>query len=174
MSRWLSARGRSRVAPCGTCSGDVEFLEPALPCEDTLPTSSFCRLLGGDSHCRCADAVADLGCEASHEVNGFGEMDMSAECSRTCGLCGSDVGRPPLFQPQKDLCPLGHSFISETIEGDGITRTSHAQHDMTQSKPPATHSTYLLPMSKCLTIPCTLVIVYRKVRYVDMEQTSFA
>ena len=77
MSRWLSARDRSTVAPCGKCSGGVALVEPALPCEDTLPISSFCHLLGGDSYCRCADAVDDGGggsrCGTSYEV-----------CTHTC------------------------------------------------------------------------------------------
>ena len=91
MSKWLSARKHSTVAPCGTCSGGVAFVEPALPCEDTLSTSSFCHILGGDLYCRCFDVVDadsnDTKCGDAYQVDGFGEMDVSAECERTCGLC---------------------------------------------------------------------------------------
>merc|ERR1719362_1871214 len=121
MSHWLSARSHSRIAPCGKCSGDTPFVEPALPCEDTLSTSSFCHLLGGDLYCRCADAIDDGSggsrCGTSYEVKGFGMMNVSAECSRACGLCGS-ADRPPLFLSRKDLCPVGHTFVADPA-GDG-------------------------------------------------------
>lgn len=127
MSNWLNARSISTVAPCGTCSGNKSFVEPDLPCEDTLPTSSFCHLLGGDFFCRCANIVDS--CGKSYDVEGFGKMDVSAECRRTCGLCGNARDRPPLFPPQQNLCPKGHSFVADKVVADKEDKT----HPHTQS-----------------------------------------
>jgi len=139
MSKWLDARSHSRVAPCGTCSDNKPFVEPPLPCEDTLSTSSFCHLLGGDLYCRCADAVDDgkggSRCGGTYEIEGFGTMNVSAECSRTCGLCGRADNRPPLFSPQQDLCPRGHSFVADNaVDDDNDAGDGHKHKEHPHSK----------------------------------------
>jgi len=73
-----------------------------MPCEDLLPSSSFCHVLGGDFFCSCAAAVAQNPCGTTKEIPGFGILNVSSECRRTCGGCAS--ARPPLFH---EPCPSG-------------------------------------------------------------------
>lgn len=58
------------------------------PCEDMLPTSSFCHLSGQHAYCRCSDVVGQLGeCGSTIFLQGFGLMVVDEQCARSCGLC---------------------------------------------------------------------------------------
>ena len=108
MSQWLDARDHAVDAPCGldangNCPSDKDKTvlpfggeTPALPCENTLPTSSFCHTLDGgvnEAYCTCERAAADHACGSTAMVDGLAILDMDAECARFCGLCPS-VGAP--------------------------------------------------------------------------------
>lgn len=113
MSQWLSERGHAVDAPCGlTADGECPGgngapfggVLPALPCENTLPTSSFCHTPDGrvnDAYCTCERVAEDHACGTSVAVDGVAILDMDLECARFCGLCPAEE-RPPLF-PQ--VCP---------------------------------------------------------------------
>merc|ERR1719440_2135596 len=90
MSEWLENRGHKRTAPCEVCE---EYTEPAMPCEDKLPSTSFCHRLGGDFMCKC-ETQKDS-CDKKEDIAGFGVLDVTSECQRTCGTCPAE--RPPLF-----------------------------------------------------------------------------
>ena len=111
LSRWLHERKHAQAAPCGTCSGGAPLVDPPMPCEDTMPTSSFCHLLGGDYFCKCSTATTTRKCGTLSPVEGFATMNVSNECARTCGLCPST--RPPLFTTDADRCPAGTTFSED-------------------------------------------------------------
>jgi len=128
MSQWLDARDHAVDAPCGldangNCPSDKDKTvlpfggeTPALPCENTLPTSSFCHTLDGgvnEAYCTCERAAADHACGSTAMVDGLAILDMDAECARFCGLCPSGA-RPDLF-PQ--ACP--HYEPPKVDEKDG-------------------------------------------------------
>jgi len=102
LSIWLAQRGHNVSAQCGC---HMTQPQPPMPCEDLLPASSFCHVLGGDLYCTCAKVTATHGCGNNVDISGFGRLNVSAECLRTCGHCPSR--RPPLFSGP---CPgsLGH------------------------------------------------------------------
>lgn len=102
MSQWLVARGHKISASCEQCEEGATKTPPELPCEDTLPTSSFCHALGGDFFCTCAGVVAEHECGSIAKIKGFGHLNVSTECQRTCGHCPAE--RVPLFHS-----PCAHS-----------------------------------------------------------------
>lgn len=107
MSQWLAERGHAVHAPCGlaadgTCPGDNALpfggVAPTMPCENTLPTSSFCHAPDGsvnDAYCTCELAAEEHPCGTTVMVDGLAALDMDMECARFCGKCPSE--RPPLF-----------------------------------------------------------------------------
>lgn len=107
MSMWLANRDFPIVSSCMSCA---KVVQPSLPCEDILPSTSFCHLLGGDYLCKCEKAIEQYPCGTLSEVTGFAVLNTSAECQRTCGLCPSD--HAPLFQnascSQDQMNHLGH------------------------------------------------------------------
>jgi len=108
LSEWLVNRGHGLLAPCEHCAAPKQ---PAVPCEDTLSTSSFCHLLGGDLNCDCPTAVAQYPCGTVAEIQGFGNFDTSAQCRRTCGGCPGE--RAPLFP---SLCPKDDMNMSNGMD----------------------------------------------------------
>jgi len=119
MSQWLDSRGHAIDAFCieacddGTCPSSP----PELPCENILPTSSFCHLLGNSyswEYCTCEGLTEQFACGTENLIDGFGLLDVSAECSRHCGLCPAE--RPPLFH---DACPSDAEAGHGDEHGDG-------------------------------------------------------
>ena len=136
LHKWLAARGHSAVAPCGSCSDSAPLVEPPAPCEIFSQRRRFCHLLGGDSYCSCSDdaIVGSAKCGTVHTVDGFGTMNISAECSRTCGLCGKSHNQ--LFYRHSQLCPEGHSFVQDEPSRDNEhgSHGGHKHHDGEQSR----------------------------------------
>jgi len=95
LSEWLAARGKDVSASCEKCKGGAVHVQPEPVCDDRLPSSSFCHVLGGDLLCTCEETIAKHGCGKIVEIQGFGHLDVSAECKRSCGHCNGN--RPPLF-----------------------------------------------------------------------------
>jgi len=122
MSQWLENRGHKRTAPCEVCA---EYTEPDMPCEDMLPSTSFCHRLGGDFMCKCESAVSQYACDSKEEVPGFGVLDITAECQRTCGKC--PAVRPPLFHTNK--CMSGHGGHEGHGGHGGHEGHSHSHED---------------------------------------------
>lgn len=117
MSKWLAERKHNASAPCQTCADDVAT-QPEMPCEDMLPSTSFCHLLGGDLMCKCDSAIQQNACGTMPEINGFAVMNVSAQCERSCGHCPDE--RPPLFHVTACTEGMNHG-------GHGMTDVSAAQ-----------------------------------------------
>jgi len=115
LAQWLVARGNDVSASCESCENKTQ---PELPCEDMLPESSFCHVLGGDTYCTCESVVASHACGTNVEISGFGRLNVTAECMRTCGACPAT--RPPLFHsPCPQVPPMGLSGGSGDMGGSG-------------------------------------------------------
>jgi hypothetical protein len=83
---------------------------PVLPCENTLPTSSFCHTPDGrvnDAYCTCERAAEEHACGTRVMVDGVAVLDMDLECARFCGRCPAE--RPPLFPKP---CPAAGNTIT--------------------------------------------------------------
>merc|ERR1712216_537478 len=131
MSRWLDTRAHSLYASCTDCN--KEYPTPSLPCEDLLPASSFCHMLGGDLNCKCSTIAHQCGKEI--EIPGFGaSMNVTTECTRTCGACGTGA-RPALFAGYEcAVMPLEMAESSESIVGTTKTPMGDGSGSSTTSK----------------------------------------
>jgi uncharacterized protein (DUF305 family) len=118
LSDWLLARNHSLTAPCCT---DKKMHSSVVPCEDQLVVSSFCHVLGGDFFCTCENVLASYKCGSTTSVAGFGELNVSAECLRTCDLCPAE--RLPVLQ---DLCASTMHHDHEHTENRGEAVSSAA------------------------------------------------
>jgi len=108
LADWLAARDHPLAAGC--CQAGQAQVQPEKPCEDTLPASSFCHMIGGDYYCSCEAVVAQQGCTTAIAVSGFGSLEVSSECKRSCDLC-----------PAKRELTLG-----ERCSGSGMVESSGA------------------------------------------------
>jgi len=112
LSQWLNARGKATVAPCG-CPHPQQ---PPIPCNDILPASSFCHGLNGDTLCRCNSTIAQYGCAQDVPLMGFGVLNVTNECMRSCGQC---TGRPSTTQELTfNACP-------DALEANNDSSASH-------------------------------------------------
>jgi len=125
MSEWLSKRSHHRTAPCITCTNNETPAQPEMPCENFLPSSSFCKEFGGDSNCRCDEATKTHACGMATWIESFGLLNVSAECKRHCGGCPTT--RPPLFHTS--TCPNG--MVKDEGGGSGGGSGMHMDHGTT-------------------------------------------
>jgi len=116
LAKWLTMRNHSVLAPCRECTQWETPTKFETPCDDMLPSTSFCHMLGGDFYCKCESAIEQHACGSVHEIEGFGMLNTSAECARSCGHCM--VERPPVFYD--NACAVGlhamHGGMDKTID----------------------------------------------------------
>jgi len=124
LSEWLVARNQNISASCKVCEGGAILVQPGPICDDRLPSSSFCHVLGGDFFCTCNQTIAQHSCSSVVEIKGFGHLNVSAECMRSCGHCGTQ--RPPLFHSP---CGVGNHKHGHGGSGNHGGSGKHGGHD---------------------------------------------
>merc|ERR1711971_534741 len=76
LSEWLAARDKKVIASCAVCDGGAAHVQPEPVCDDRLPSSSFCHVLGGDLLCTCEQTIAQHACGDIVEIKGFGSLNV--------------------------------------------------------------------------------------------------